>query len=107
MDRTIDAPSAAIVKQILATEGAVVAAGSPAIVLSIMKMDVTVTTPWAGRVHRVLVQPGAAVRRGERLLEIDLGAATAQAKTSSSPSAEAAAASSPGTSEWQARAPLG
>jgi len=52
-------------------EGDAVEPGQVLIVLEAMKMENTVPAPAAGRVERVLVEPGQQVQRGETLIEID------------------------------------
>ena len=92
-DVVIAAPSAAIVKQVLVAADAVVHVDQPVLVLSVMKMDIVLPSPVAGRVLRVDAVPGSAVRRGQALLTLErpqaaLGPASrAQEGVASSPEA--------------------
>jgi acetyl/propionyl-CoA carboxylase alpha subunit len=59
-----------VVLTVRVTDGDRVEAGDVLVVLEAMKMENAVTAPAAGTVDRVLVQPGAAVQRGDGLVEI-------------------------------------
>jgi 3-methylcrotonyl-CoA carboxylase alpha subunit len=56
---------------VLVAEGQSVAAGQPLLVLEAMKMEHTITAPYAGRVARLPYAAGAQVVGGAVLIELD------------------------------------
>ena len=69
--RQITPPMPAAVIRLLAAEGDLVNKGQPLIVLSAMKMEITLTAPYQGTVKKIHVAVGAQVMPGEILLEIE------------------------------------
>jgi acetyl/propionyl-CoA carboxylase alpha subunit len=69
--RQVTPPMPAAVIRILATEGDLVNRGQSLIVLSAMKMEITLTAPYRGAVKKIHVAIGAQVMPGEILLEIE------------------------------------
>lgn len=67
---TIHAPMPALVRAIEIAEGDAVAAGQTLLLLEAMKMEIKLTAPRAGRITRVLTQPGATVERDQVLMEL-------------------------------------
>jgi biotin carboxyl carrier protein len=61
----------AAVIAVLVEVGQAVAAGEAAVVVSAMKMEVPLGAPFAGRVRSVAAAPGARVRPGDVLVEIE------------------------------------
>jgi 3-methylcrotonyl-CoA carboxylase alpha subunit len=53
---------------LLVKAGDEVAKGAPLVVLEAMKMEQTITAPFAGKVDRVLCEVGEQVREGAELL---------------------------------------
>lgn len=53
-------------------KGEEVAAGQPLIVMESMKMELTLNSPRAGKVAKVLVHPGKMVELGATLLELEV-----------------------------------
>ena len=49
----------------VATEGPIVEAGQPLIIVESMKMEIEITTPVAGRITGLRCQPGRTVRAGD------------------------------------------
>jgi acetyl-CoA/propionyl-CoA carboxylase biotin carboxyl carrier protein len=68
--QSVTAAMPGVVLAVRVTEGEHVETGDVLVVLEAMKMENAVTAPSAGRVERVLVRPGAAVQRGDALVEI-------------------------------------
>ncbi len=64
-------PMPAAVIRILAAEGDLVNKGQPLIVLSAMKMEMTLTAPYRGAVKKINAAVGGQVMPGEILLEIE------------------------------------
>ncbi len=60
--------------QVPATEGDWVETGQPLVIVESMKMEITLQAPCAGRIARLLCQPGTAVQAGQCLLIIDTAA---------------------------------
>jgi biotin carboxyl carrier protein len=69
--RQVTPPMPAAVIRILAAEGDLVNKGQSLIVLSAMKMEITLTAPYQGAVKKIHVAVGAQVMPGEILLEIE------------------------------------
>jgi acetyl/propionyl-CoA carboxylase alpha subunit len=69
--RQVTPPMPAAVIRILAAEGDLVNKGQSLIVLSAMKMEITLTAPYRGAVKKIHVAVGAQVMPGEILLEIE------------------------------------
>ena len=67
---SIAAPMPGSVIAVRVAEGDAVEPGQVLVVLEAMKMENTVPAPAAGRVERVLVEPGQQVQRGETLVEL-------------------------------------
>lgn len=63
-------PMPAVVTKVLVAEGDTVAAGAALVVVSAMKMEMTLAAPHAGVVQRVRAAVGAKVQPGDRLVEI-------------------------------------
>ncbi len=61
----------AVVSQILVAVGDEVAAGDKLILLESMKMVIPIQAPHAGRVTRILCEPGESVPAGVALVEIE------------------------------------
>jgi acetyl-CoA carboxylase carboxyltransferase component/acetyl/propionyl-CoA carboxylase alpha subunit len=66
----VRSPSPAVVVAVRAREGEDVEAGDPLVVVEAMKMEMTVTAPFAGRVRQVFAVPNEQVDAGEPLLQI-------------------------------------
>ncbi len=66
----VAAPMPGTVLSVRVSEGDLVDAGQVLVVLEAMKMENTVPAPAAGRVARVLVEPGQQVQRAETLVEL-------------------------------------
>jgi urea carboxylase len=60
--------------QVPTTEGDWVETGQPLVIVESMKMEITLQAPCAGRIARLLCQPGTAVQAGQCLLIIDTAA---------------------------------
>ena len=69
--RQVTPPMPSAVIRILAAEGDLVNKGQSLIVLSAMKMEMTLTAPYRGMVKKIHVAVGAQVMPGEILLEIE------------------------------------
>lgn len=69
--RQVTPPMPAAVIRILAAEGDPVNRGQPLIVLSAMKMEITLTAPYRGAVKKIHAAVGVQVMPGEILLEIE------------------------------------
>ncbi len=67
----VAAPMPGLVVRVLVAEGQRVGAGTPLVVVEAMKMENELRAGAAGRVRRVLVVPGAAVERGQALVELE------------------------------------
>jgi len=67
----ITAPMPGTILAVRVSDGDEVEAGQVLVVLEAMKMENTVPAPAAGRVKRVLVQPGQQVQRTEALVELE------------------------------------
>jgi pyruvate carboxylase subunit B len=63
----------AAVVAVLVQVGQEVAKGQPAVVVSAMKMEIQLGAPCAGRVRSVAAAPGARVRPGDLLVEVEPG----------------------------------
>lgn len=59
------------ITSILVREGDIVETGSPILILEAMKMQNEITAPFSGRVKRVHVQEGAAVKKDAALVDIE------------------------------------
>jgi biotin carboxyl carrier protein len=68
----ITPPTPAIVVAVLVEPGQAVAQGQALLVVSAMKMESQLASPFAGRVKSVNTQVGAKVRPGEILVEIEI-----------------------------------
>jgi acetyl/propionyl-CoA carboxylase alpha subunit len=66
-------PMPAAVVAVLVQVGQEVAKGQPAVVVSAMKMEIQLGAPCAGRVRSVAAAPGARVRPGDLLVEVEPG----------------------------------
>ncbi len=64
-------PTPATVVRLMAEVGQQVEAGQPLVVVSAMKMETTLSAPYAGTVTAVNTQPEARVNPGEILVEIE------------------------------------
>ncbi len=64
-------PTPATVVRILASVGQVVDKGTPLVVVSAMKMEITLSSPYPGRVTAVNTEAGAQVRPGEVLVDVE------------------------------------
>ncbi|MFO1420899.1 MAG: urea carboxylase [Candidatus Competibacteraceae bacterium] len=60
--------------QVPVAEGDQVETGQSLVIVESMKMEITLQAPCAGRIARLLCQPGTAVQAGQRLLIIDTAA---------------------------------
>jgi len=69
--RQVTPPMPSAVIRLLAAEGDLVNRGQSLIVLSAMKMEITLTAPYQGAVKKIHVAVGAQVMPGEILLEIE------------------------------------
>lgn len=69
--RQMTPPMPAAVIRLLVAEGDLVNRGQPLIVLSAMKMEMTLTAPYRGAVKKINAAVGAQVMPGEILLEIE------------------------------------
>lgn len=58
--------------KILVKPGDVVSKGQNVLVLEAMKMENNITSDYAGKVKRILVQEGKAVTAGAKLIEIEI-----------------------------------
>ena len=58
-------------RQVQVDVGARVAAGDVLVILESMKMEIPLLAPSAGVVREVRVQPGSAVRAGQRVVVLD------------------------------------
>ncbi|HMK35503.1 MAG TPA: biotin/lipoyl-containing protein [Desulfomonilaceae bacterium] len=67
----ITPPTPATVIRVLVEVGGTVTKGQPVVVVSAMKMEMTLSAPYEGRVRAVNTVPGAQVSPGEILVEID------------------------------------
>ena len=74
----LESPLTGVVVEVVADEGAAVAAGAPVLVLESMKMHQEVTTPVAGVVRDIAVAVGDQVDDGQVLLRIQAGAGDAE-----------------------------
>jgi len=68
---TIRAPMPGLVVRVLVEEGQVVPAGAGVVVVEAMKMENELTAGVAGTVKRIHAIPGAAVDKGQALIEIE------------------------------------
>ncbi len=66
----VTSPMPAVVVAVPAGEGAMVKKGDPLVVVSAMKMEATLTAPFAGRVTRVRAAVGDNVMPGEILVDL-------------------------------------
>ena len=66
----VTSPMPAVVVAVLAEEGAMVKKGDPLMVVSAMKMETTLTAPFAGQVTRVRAAVGDNVMPGEILVDL-------------------------------------
>ncbi len=64
-------PTPAVVVRILVEEGQTVAKGQGVVVVSAMKMEITLSAPYAGTVVSVNASPGSQVKPGDILVEIE------------------------------------
>ena len=64
-------PTPAVVVRVLVNEGQTVAKGQGLVVVSAMKMEITLSAPYAGTVVSVNTSPGSQVKPGDILVEID------------------------------------
>jgi biotin carboxyl carrier protein len=69
--RDVTPPTPATVARILVEVGGRVTKGQPVIVVSAMKMEMTLAAPYSGRVRSVNTEVGAQVSPGDILVEID------------------------------------
>ena len=67
----IKAPMPGLIVRVLVEEGQVVRAGSRVVVVEAMKMENELTATTAGVVKKVHVVPGAAVEKGQVLVELE------------------------------------
>jgi pyruvate carboxylase subunit B len=65
------APMPGLVVRVHVSAGDVVSAGQGLVVMEAMKMENELRAPGAGRVNRVLVEPGTAVEKGAVLVELE------------------------------------
>ncbi|MGB9616617.1 MAG: biotin/lipoyl-containing protein [Desulfomonilaceae bacterium] len=64
-------PTPAVVVRVLVNVGDVVAKGQGLVVVSAMKMEITLCAPYAGTVVSINTSPGSQVKPGDILVEID------------------------------------
>jgi 3-methylcrotonyl-CoA carboxylase alpha subunit len=69
--RDVTPPTPGSVVRVLVEEGQVVEKGQPLVVVSAMKMEMTLSAPYAGTVRAVNTEVGAQVSPGQILVEID------------------------------------
>jgi len=69
--RVVTPPTPATVVRVMATVGQVVGKGTPLVVVSAMKMEITLSAPFPGRITAVNTETGAQVRPGEILVDIE------------------------------------
>jgi acetyl/propionyl-CoA carboxylase alpha subunit len=69
--REVTPPMPAVVVRVLVEAGAAVAKGQPLVVVSAMKMETTLTAPFAARVVRVNTAEGDKVMPGEILVDLE------------------------------------
>jgi pyruvate carboxylase subunit B len=67
----IAAPMPGLVIRVLVQEGDRVQTGQPMVVIEAMKMENELRAPAAGQVRTIHVQPGTAVEKGTRLIELE------------------------------------
>jgi len=67
---TVEAIMPGVVVEVLVTEGEQVAQGQPLLVLEAMKMQNEIPAPANARVERLHVEPGQAVKAGEKLVTL-------------------------------------
>jgi 3-methylcrotonyl-CoA carboxylase alpha subunit len=70
-DASLTAPMPGTLVKVLVGEGEAVREGQPLVVLEAMKMEHTVTAPYAGLVRRLPFAQGASVSGGAALVELD------------------------------------
>ena len=70
--QTVEAPMPGNIFKILVKPGDVVSKGQNVLVLEAMKMENNITSDYAGKVKRILVQEGKAVTAGAKLIEIEI-----------------------------------
>lgn len=70
-DRTVRANMSGIVREVLVAQGDVVQRGQTLLILEAMKMENEVKAEADGTAARIMVEVGATVSIGDRLLEID------------------------------------
>ncbi len=68
--KTVAAPMAGSVHQILVSQGASIGRGDELVVLESMKMEIPVEAPVAGTVSQILVTVGQKVAEGDALMVI-------------------------------------
>lgn len=69
--REVTPPTPGSVARVLVEEGQAVEKGQPLVVVSAMKMEMTLSAPYAGTVRAVNTEVGAQVSPGQILVEID------------------------------------
>lgn len=69
--QTVTPPMPAIVSKVLVEPGQMVEQGQALVVVSAMKMEMTLTAPYGGTVRAVHTQPGAKANPGDELVEIE------------------------------------
>ncbi len=69
--RVVTPPTPATVVRVMATVGQVVDKGTPLVVVSAMKMEITLSAPFSGRVTAVNTEAGAQVRPGQVLVDVE------------------------------------
>ena len=70
--KVVEAPMPDNIFKILVKPGDVVSKGQNVLVLEAMKMENNITSDYAGKVKRILVQEGKAVTAGAKLIEIEI-----------------------------------
>ena len=70
--KVVEAPMPGNIFKILVKPGDVVSKGQNVLVLEAMKMENNITSDYAGKVKRILVQEGKAVTAGAKLIEIEI-----------------------------------
>jgi 3-methylcrotonyl-CoA carboxylase alpha subunit len=69
-DDSLSAAMPGQVVRVLVAEGEAVTRGQPLVLLEAMKMEIRVTAPHDGRIHKLLCSVGQIVERGQALLEL-------------------------------------
>ncbi len=71
MPEEVTPPTPAVVVRVLVKEGQTVSKGEALVVVSAMKMEITLSAPYAGTVVSVNTSEGSQVKPGDILVEID------------------------------------